>query len=157
MTLVNLGVLVIKLPLYLTILLILIGSKVKINPIVLDLVTQLQTYVSAPTKMIWVQFLMQNIPVQNQITYQLVKSVSVKEKLNKTLIKTVKSVKKNLQITSHKKTVKMMTVSIKVIHYEKVSLEFPLLDYFTFWKISTFWQVCMFRLWLRQIGQAVPK
>ncbi len=89
----------------------------KINLFVLDLVTQLQTYVSAPTKMIWVQFLMQTIPVQNQITYQLVKLVSVKEKLKETLIKMVKSVKKNLQRKSHKKTVKMMTVSIKVIHY----------------------------------------
>ncbi len=85
-------------------------------------------------QMIWVQFLMQNIQVQNQITYQVVKLVSVKDKLNKTLIKMMKSVKKNLQRTSHKKTVKIMTVSIKVIHYQKVSLEFPLLGFFHFLK-----------------------
>jgi hypothetical protein len=108
-------ILVIKLPPRLMILLILIGSKLKKNLILHDLLTQFQTHLSAPIKMVSLQYMMQNIiPDQNQITYWilLVKIVTSKDNLNKMVM----SVNNNLQRIAQKKTVNMKTACVKVFH-----------------------------------------
>ncbi len=108
-------ILVNKIPLQPKILLILIGSKLKKNLLLQDLLTQLQTHLSAPIKMVSLQYMMQNIiPDQSQITHQifLVKIVTIKNKFDKMVM----SVKNNLQRMAQKKIVNMKTVCVKVFH-----------------------------------------
>jgi hypothetical protein len=106
-----LAILVIKLPLQPMILLILIGSKLKKNLILQGVLTQFQTHLSAPIKIVSLQYMMQNIiPDQNQITYWilLVKIVTIKNKLGKMVM----CVKNNPKRIAQKKTVNMKTACV---------------------------------------------